>query len=80
MIGIIFICLFPKENSNPVSLLGVRYFNERESHILLKRILLDDPSKIHNKPHITKQEVKDTVSDAVGNSFCLGLNADYFIS
>ncbi len=62
VVGIIFITLFPLQTSNPVPLLGFRYFNERETYILTRRVLLDDPSKIHARPHISWKEVKAAVS------------------
>ncbi|KJR89056.1 transporter [Sporothrix schenckii 1099-18] len=62
-IGILFITFFPKSPSNPVSILGIRYFNEREVHILSRRVLLDDPSKIHTHTHISKQEIKNALTN-----------------
>lgn len=47
--GILFLCLFPGTPSNPVSLIGVHFFTEREQMILHKRILVDDPSKVTTK-------------------------------
>jgi len=61
VVGIIFLCLFPKSITNPVSILGFSYFNERESYIIAKRVLLDDPSKVHVKPYISREEMKRTV-------------------
>ncbi|KAF4470509.1 nicotinamide mononucleotide permease [Fusarium albosuccineum] len=48
---------------NPVSIFKVRLFTEEESRILTKRILLDDSSKIHVKPQITKQEYKNVFTN-----------------
>ncbi|CAK7236665.1 hypothetical protein SCUCBS95973_009685 [Sporothrix curviconia] len=62
-IGFLFITLFPKNPSNPTSILGLRYFNDREIHILSRRVLLDDPSKIHTHTHITRQEIKNALTN-----------------
>lgn len=61
LVGLIFLALFPKNTSNPVSLLGFRLFTEKESQILTKRILRDDPSKISAKPNISRQEMRNVV-------------------
>jgi hypothetical protein len=61
VVGVIFITLFPKQVANPVSLTGIRYFNKRETYILAKRVLLDDPSKIHAKAHVSWVELKRAV-------------------
>ncbi|KAH7264369.1 major facilitator superfamily domain-containing protein [Fusarium solani] len=61
--GLVFLSLFPDSTYNPVSLLKVRLFTEDEARILTKRILLDDPSKIHVKPQITKQEFKNVLTN-----------------
>lgn len=63
VIGILFITFFPKSPSNPVSIMGIRYFNEREIHILSRRVLLDDPSKIHTHTHISAAEIKAALTN-----------------
>ncbi|KAJ3531331.1 hypothetical protein NM208_g8925 [Fusarium decemcellulare] len=63
LVGFIFLSLFPDSPYNPVSIFKVRLFTEEESLILTKRILLDDPSKIHVKPQITKQEYKNVFTN-----------------
>lgn len=60
-VAIVFISLFPDNVSNPVSLLGFRPFNERETYILTKRVIHDDPSKAHVKPHVSKKELTNVV-------------------
>ena len=60
--GVIFITLFPKNTGNPVATLGFRYFNERDTYILSQRVLIDDPTKVHVRPHVSWEEVKRTVS------------------
>jgi len=61
LVGVIFTFLFPRSPGNPVSLAGIRYFSERESQILVRRILLDDPTKSHAQKNITRQEIVRTV-------------------
>lgn len=60
--GFLFIALFPRSPSNPVSLLGFNYFTEREAQILTARVVRDDPSKVHAKTHVSRGELKDAVS------------------
>lgn len=48
-VGILFTALFPRDPANPVSLFKVKYFTEREIHVLVNRVFLDDPSK--KQPH-----------------------------
>ncbi len=62
LVGILFIALFPLSSAKPVSLLGVRYFSERESQILQQRVLRDDPTKAQPRQSVTLGEIKDTVS------------------
>lgn len=78
LVGAAFLCLFPKSPSDPVSLLGFRYFTEREAHILSHRVLLDDPRKIHKRQHISKQEIKNAVcSDEPDTPRKCTKNTDY---
>ena len=60
-IGIAFALLFPASPANPVNLLRHRYFTEREAHILVQRVLLDDPTKHHTHKNVTGKELKQTV-------------------
>lgn len=62
LVGIAFLTIFPTSISKPVSLVGIRFFSERESHILTRRILADDPSKAEVKTYVSWQEVKNVVS------------------
>ena len=62
VVGVIFLSLFPDSVMNPVSVLGIRAFTEKESYILTQRVLRDDPSKAHAKPHVTGTELKNVVS------------------
>ncbi len=62
LVGVLFIAFFPLSSANPVSLLGLRYFNERESQILQQRVLRDDPTKGQPRQNVTWGEVKATVS------------------
>ncbi|KAM0330873.1 hypothetical protein ACHAQA_003829 [Verticillium albo-atrum] len=63
LVGVTFISLFPKSTSHPVSLLGKRYFTERESQILTARVIRDDPSKRHVKEHVSRSELKDALTN-----------------
>ncbi|KAL1968638.1 hypothetical protein VTN77DRAFT_1464 [Rasamsonia byssochlamydoides] len=63
LVGIVFILFFPKSTANPVNLLRVRYFTERETQILVRRLLLDDPSKHHHHKNITREEIVRTLGN-----------------
>lgn len=58
--GVLFLVIFPKAPENPVSFMKIRLFNDRESHILKKRVDLDDPSKAQGRPHVSWSEFKRT--------------------
>ncbi|KAM5341445.1 hypothetical protein ACJ41O_014476 [Fusarium nematophilum] len=53
-----FISFFPRSTAQPVSLLGVRYFNHHEAEILNARVLRDDPTKVHTKVYVSREEMK----------------------
>ncbi|KAG7290308.1 hypothetical protein NEMBOFW57_000307 [Staphylotrichum longicolle] len=53
LVGVVFISIFPRSPANPVSLLGYRYFTEREAQILHQRVILDDPTKVQPRPNLT---------------------------
>lgn len=61
LVGLIFLALFPKSTAHPVSLLGLRYFNEREAQILTQRVLRDDPTKFQPRRNVSLAEVKAAV-------------------
>ncbi|RKL13130.1 hypothetical protein BFJ68_g7515 [Fusarium oxysporum] len=63
LVGILFILFFPDSPFNPVSLFKFGVFTEREREILTKRILKDDPSKIHAKPNVTKEEFRNVMTN-----------------
>ena len=62
-IGVLFIVFFPKSVSKPSSLGGIRYFSEKETRILMERVVRDDPSKGHNRSNITKAEIRSTFTN-----------------
>ena len=55
-LAIAFIAFFPRGTHRPVSLMGLRYFSERESQVLTARVLRDDPSKQQVRQHISREE------------------------
>lgn len=54
--------MFPGQVSNPVSLVGFRYFSAKEAEILAQRVLRDDPSKSVMRRYINRQELLSAVS------------------
>ncbi|KAM0651855.1 hypothetical protein ACHAO3_003389 [Verticillium nonalfalfae] len=61
--GFCFFALFPGIPSNPVSLLGVRFFTDREITILRDRIIIDDPNKATTKTSINLGDLQRAVAD-----------------
>jgi hypothetical protein len=60
-VGVALIVLFPRNPANPVSLCRFSIFDERERHILVQRVLMDDPSKRQPRPNIPWTDVKKAV-------------------
>lgn len=63
-IGIAFILFIPPSvgDGNPLISFGrFSYFTERESHILVNRVLLDDPQKARGKIHISGKDILSTI-------------------
>ncbi|KAK3905782.1 hypothetical protein C8A05DRAFT_30412 [Staphylotrichum tortipilum] len=63
LVGIAFIAFFPLSTGKPVSILGIRYFSEREAQILQQRVLRDDPTKFQPRRNVTWGEIKDTLTN-----------------
>ncbi|KAH6853956.1 major facilitator superfamily domain-containing protein [Chaetomium sp. MPI-CAGE-AT-0009] len=63
LIGVLFLTLFPRSSGNPVSLLGFRYFSEREAQILQQRVLRDDPTKFQPRRSVSWAEAKATFTN-----------------
>ncbi|OKL57205.1 hypothetical protein UA08_07359 [Talaromyces atroroseus] len=57
VVGAIFILLFPRDVASPLNIFGYAYFTERETEILVRRLLLDDPSKAQRRRNINKDEI-----------------------
>ncbi|KAI1391885.1 MFS general substrate transporter [Hypoxylon trugodes] len=65
-VGIIFILFLPPKvgNGSPFISFGRwSYFNRRESYILVRRVLLDDPAKTTNHLRISGSDVWETVKN-----------------
>ncbi|PSN69523.1 alternative sulfate transporter [Corynespora cassiicola Philippines] len=63
LVGTAFVLFFPKSPSNPVNLFGYRYFSERETQILVERVLRDDPSKAQTHTKVTNEELRSTFTN-----------------
>jgi MFS family permease len=61
VVGVVFALLFPASPRKPVNLLGRRYFNEKETYILVQRMLLDDQTKEKGRKNVTGAELRATV-------------------
>ncbi|KAL9096526.1 MAG: hypothetical protein Q9165_001523 [Trypethelium subeluteriae] len=62
VVGLIFTTFFPKGPANPTCYARIRYFNERESQILVRRVLIDDPTKQSTRKNISMGEIRHTFS------------------
>ncbi|KAI0124274.1 major facilitator superfamily domain-containing protein [Xylariales sp. AK1849] len=65
-VGIVFVLLLPPSvgNGSPLISFGRwSYFNQRESYILVRRVLLDDPAKVTNHLRISGHDVWTTVKN-----------------
>ncbi|KAF4775618.1 alternative sulfate transporter [Colletotrichum scovillei] len=63
LVGIAFFACFPNQVNNPVSMLGFRYFSEREAEILYKRVMIDDPSKAQSKRSVSWPELRSALTN-----------------
>lgn len=61
-VGIILILFLPASPYNPTGLLRISYFTAREREILVKRVLLDDPSKEKKAKHVSLKQLGEAVS------------------
>jgi hypothetical protein len=57
----VFVMLFPGTPKKPKTLTGLKYFPEREIHILRQRIRLDDPTSGTGRKTISLKELTTTV-------------------
>lgn len=62
LVGILLILFLPASPYNPTGLLRIPYFTAREHEILVKRVLLDDPSKEKKAKHVTLRQFGQAVS------------------
>ena len=62
-VGVVFGVLFPRSPAHPISLTNIRWFTEKESQILVQRVVADDPTKHQNAKNVTKEELKRTLTN-----------------
>jgi hypothetical protein len=62
LVAFIFLALFPGTPSDPITLTKLKYFSDREIHILRERVILDDPWKQTSRRHVKLAEVTATVT------------------
>ncbi|KAF3769457.1 putative MFS transporter [Cryphonectria parasitica EP155] len=89
--GVYFAIIFPKSPDHPVSLLGIRWFSEHDSHIMTRRVLIDDPAKAQGRLHVSWHEIRRTITNwrlfshiiiplaGIAPSWTLGAYAPYLI-
>ncbi|KAH7041593.1 alternative sulfate transporter [Microdochium trichocladiopsis] len=61
--GIAFLCFFPGLPDNPVSLLRISFFTEREAFIAKQRLLRDDATKEAKRGKVDRTSIRRTVSN-----------------
>lgn len=62
VMALLFAAFFPQSPLRPSSILGLRYFTDREAEILHHRIIVDDPRKLQQKKWINWSELGSAVS------------------
>lgn len=68
--AIYFMIVFPKSPAHPVSLTRIRWFNERDSEILTKRVLFDDPARLEARKHVRWKDISNMVIEACTPVMC----------
>ncbi|KAF2237340.1 alternative sulfate transporter [Viridothelium virens] len=61
VVGFIFTTFFPRGPANPTCYARIHYFNEHESRILARRVLIDDPTKESTGKKISMSEIRQTL-------------------
>lgn len=61
--GFIFLLFFPRSVTKPVSFVGFKFFTERETQIMMQRVLRDDPRKRQVGSNVTPEEMKATFTN-----------------
>ncbi|GME49452.1 MFS transporter [Neofusicoccum parvum] len=61
--SLLFVALFPKSVADPRALVGGSRFSVRERDILRRRVLLDGPSKVSERRHVSGADVFRTLKD-----------------
>ncbi|KAL2683291.1 hypothetical protein Neosp_007761 [[Neocosmospora] mangrovei] len=84
IVAVAFILFFPRSTAKPVSLVGLRYFNEHEAQILSARVLRDDPTKVQARTNVSKEELRAALTNwrlighVLTTILCLSAQASLF--
>ncbi|KAL6365580.1 hypothetical protein LRP88_01580 [Fusarium phalaenopsidis] len=84
VVAVAFILFFPRSTANPVSLVGLRYFNEHEAQILTARVLRDDPTKVQARTNVSREELTAALTNwrlighVLTTILCLSAQASLF--
>ena len=62
----------PQHPGKPLTIFGYRYFSERESQVLLRRVSLDDSSKAGPRKTVSWAELKKTLRPTPPSNALLG--------
>ncbi|KAK8194883.1 alternative sulfate transporter [Phyllosticta capitalensis] len=63
VMALLFAAFFPQSPLRPSSILGLRYFTDREAEILHHRIIVDDPRKLQQKKWINWSELGSALAN-----------------
>ncbi|KAL2211264.1 alternative sulfate transporter [Sarocladium strictum] len=58
VVSVSFIAMFPRSNTKPFSILGVKFFTEKETEIIIARVVRDDRTKSQLRNHVSRGELK----------------------
>ncbi|KAI8665924.1 MFS domain-containing protein [Fusarium keratoplasticum] len=84
VVAVAFILFFPRSTAKPVSLVGLRYFNEHEAKILTARVLRDDSTKVQARTNVSREELKAALTNwrlighVLTTILCLSAQASLF--
>jgi MFS family permease len=61
-VGVVFALMMPKAPGTPKNMLGYTFFTERETYILVNRVILDDPAKLVKNKYVKWEELRSAFS------------------
>lgn len=62
LVGVVFGLMMPNSPGSPKNILGYSFFTERETHILVNRVIIDDPAKRVKNKYVKWDELRSAFS------------------